>query len=302
MELYTASLLTNWPDLLNPNVDPIDESNETSALDELLSRRSKEAQQNHEALAADPSTSPSQDAQNVGGQGVAELEAEAQGEGAFNPETGEINWDCPCLGGMAHGPCGPEFREAFSCFIYSEEEPKGMECIDKFQGMRDCFQRHPEVYKDELMEDEELDAELEAEKQELVNQIAERRRSDEAAATSGHRLLEEPAPASKSSKTLSKDDSTSSAKASVTQAVADVSATSQNQPQPEARATTDTDVRSEPVRENTIEGQNSDAAKSFMSDSVSHDTPPDEGDELVPKAAHDARETGRTGSHPPKGE
>jgi len=26
------------------------------------------------------------------------------GEGAFNPETGEINWDCPCLGGMAQGP------------------------------------------------------------------------------------------------------------------------------------------------------------------------------------------------------
>ena len=23
---------------------------------------------------------------------------------AYNPETGEINWDCPCLGGMAYGP------------------------------------------------------------------------------------------------------------------------------------------------------------------------------------------------------
>ncbi|KAG1815906.1 uncharacterized protein BJ212DRAFT_1480975, partial [Suillus subaureus] len=34
--------------------------------------------------------------------------------GAYNPVTGEINWDCPCLGGMAHGPCGPQFREAFS--------------------------------------------------------------------------------------------------------------------------------------------------------------------------------------------
>jgi len=53
--------------------------------------------------------------------------------GAFNPETGEINWDCPCLGGMAHGPCGEEFKAAFSCFVFSTEEPKGMECIDKFQ-------------------------------------------------------------------------------------------------------------------------------------------------------------------------
>lgn len=35
---------------------------------------------------------------------VEELEQEADQQGAFNPETGEINWDCPCLGGMAHGP------------------------------------------------------------------------------------------------------------------------------------------------------------------------------------------------------
>ncbi len=63
----------------------------------------------------------------------AALEEEADQQGAFNPETGEINWDCPCLGGMADGPCGEEFKTAFSCFVYSNEEPKGMECIDKFQ-------------------------------------------------------------------------------------------------------------------------------------------------------------------------
>lgn len=61
------------------------------------------------------------------------LEEEADQQGAFNPETGEINWDCPCLGGMADGPCGPEFKAAFSCFVYSQEEPKGMDCIDKFK-------------------------------------------------------------------------------------------------------------------------------------------------------------------------
>src|ERR1700709_770572 len=65
---------------------------------------------------------------------------------AFDPVTGEINWDCPCLGGMAHGPCGPEFREAFSCFIYSEEEPKGINCVEKFKGMQDCFRDHPDIY------------------------------------------------------------------------------------------------------------------------------------------------------------
>lgn len=61
------------------------------------------------------------------------LEEEAGQQGAFNPETGEINWDCPCLGGMADGPCGEEFKAAFSCFVFSTEEPKGMDCIEKFQ-------------------------------------------------------------------------------------------------------------------------------------------------------------------------
>jgi intermembrane space import and assembly protein 40 len=65
--------------------------------------------------------------------GMDGLEDEASSQGAFNPETGEINWDCPCLGGMAHGPCGEEFKAAFSCFVYSNEEPKGVECIEKFK-------------------------------------------------------------------------------------------------------------------------------------------------------------------------
>ncbi|KAH8119642.1 hypothetical protein DFH11DRAFT_1723141 [Phellopilus nigrolimitatus] len=79
----------------------------------------------------------------------------AGGGGAYNPETGEINWDCPCLGGMAHGPCGQEFRDAFSCFVYSEDEPKGINCVEKFKGMQDCFRRHPEVYGEEIMADDE---------------------------------------------------------------------------------------------------------------------------------------------------
>jgi intermembrane space import and assembly protein 40 len=68
-----------------------------------------------------------------GGLNAQELEEEAGQEAAFNPETGEINWDCPCLGGMAHGPCGEDFKAAFSCFVYSEEEPKGIDCIEKFK-------------------------------------------------------------------------------------------------------------------------------------------------------------------------
>ncbi|KAG5927113.1 hypothetical protein E4U53_002923 [Claviceps sorghi] len=84
-----------------------------------------------------------------------DLEEEAGQEAAFNPETGEINWDCPCLGGMAHGPCGEEFKTAFSCFVYSTEEPKGMDCIDKFQGMQDCFRKYPDIYGAEIADDED---------------------------------------------------------------------------------------------------------------------------------------------------
>ncbi|RKF62684.1 Mitochondrial intermembrane space import and assembly protein 40 [Erysiphe neolycopersici] len=82
-----------------------------------------------------------------------EVESEVSQEGAFDPETGTINWDCPCLGGMAHGPCGEEFKAAFSCFVYSKEEPKGVECIDKFKTMQNCFRQYPEIYGAEL-EDE----------------------------------------------------------------------------------------------------------------------------------------------------
>ena len=32
--------------------------------------------------------------------------------------SGEINWDCPCLGNLPQGSCGGEFKAAFSCFHY----------------------------------------------------------------------------------------------------------------------------------------------------------------------------------------
>ncbi|POS71684.1 mitochondrial intermembrane space import and assembly protein 40 [Diaporthe helianthi] len=90
-----------------------------------------------------------------------QLEEEAGQQGAFNPETGEINWDCPCLGGMAHGPCGEEFKAAFSCFVYSNEEPKGIECVEKFQGMQDCFRKYPDIYGAEIADEEAAEHEAE---------------------------------------------------------------------------------------------------------------------------------------------
>lgn len=63
--------------------------------------------------------------------------------------SGELNWNCPCLGGMASGPCGSQFKEAFSCFHYSKEEVKGSECIEQFRGMQECMQRYPDLYPQE---------------------------------------------------------------------------------------------------------------------------------------------------------
>ncbi|KAH6609777.1 mitochondrial intermembrane space import and assembly 40 [Trichoderma cornu-damae] len=141
--------------------------NDLPTVDALIEKKRKDASPGPvepaatkiEAAAADDKVgAAAQSAAGFGGSADA-LEEEASQEGAFNPETGEINWDCPCLGGMAHGPCGEEFKTAFSCFVYSTEEPKGMDCIEKFQGMQECFRKYPEIYGSELEDADAAEAE-----------------------------------------------------------------------------------------------------------------------------------------------
>jgi len=81
---------------------------------------------------------------------------------------------------MADGPCGPQFKEAFSCFVFSEAEPKGIECVDKFKAMQDCFREYPEIYKEEI-EDEErgLEEEKEMELSDLEKEGGEKKKKDE---------------------------------------------------------------------------------------------------------------------------
>lgn len=55
---------------------------------------------------------------------------------------------------MATGPCGVEFREAFSCFHYSEAEPKGSDCYDAFKTMQDCMSQYPTVYNQNTGDDD----------------------------------------------------------------------------------------------------------------------------------------------------
>lgn len=63
--------------------------------------------------------------------------------------SGEINWNCPCFGGMASGPCGESFKSAFACFHYSTDEIKGSDCVEQFQAMQACVQKYPDVYPQE---------------------------------------------------------------------------------------------------------------------------------------------------------
>lgn len=90
---------------------------------------------------------------------------------------GSINWNCPCLGGMATGPCGVQFREAFSCFHYSTAEPKGSNCFEAFKTMQDCMAQYPSLYKqsddDELdsIKEESIRKEAEEKAEKLIDQV-----------------------------------------------------------------------------------------------------------------------------------
>ncbi|KAF2479499.1 hypothetical protein BDY17DRAFT_304008 [Neohortaea acidophila] len=133
-------------------------------------QRRAQARSQAQTKATDASSTPATgtatatkpDAEQVAPGSPEALEEEAGEQGAFNEETGEINWDCPCLGGMAHGPCGEQFRAAFSCFVFSKEEPKGVDCIEHFKTMQDCFRQHPDVYGSELEDDEDAASPIES--------------------------------------------------------------------------------------------------------------------------------------------
>ncbi|XP_015120110.1 mitochondrial intermembrane space import and assembly protein 40-B [Diachasma alloeum] len=86
--------------------------------------------------------------------------------------NGDINWNCPCLGGMATGPCGLEFRDAFSCFHYSTAEPKGSDCYDAFKTMQTCMSEYPALYGNKEPDLDDLE-------QQEMNSISEHERQEE---------------------------------------------------------------------------------------------------------------------------
>ncbi|KAI6032896.1 hypothetical protein F5J12DRAFT_797161 [Pisolithus orientalis] len=171
MATYLAWMWNSNPRHVSLDSEPIHDSQKrhlSKPEPSLLSEHVPSASATPEVTAsiiATPSTEKTDaDAVPSDAQGQGEIQEDSSGgQGAFNPETGEINWDCPCLGGMAHGPCGPQFREAFSCFVYSDKEPKGINCVEKFKAMQDCFRAHPDVYGEEIMDDDDENVEAPSE-------------------------------------------------------------------------------------------------------------------------------------------
>ncbi|QDS70782.1 hypothetical protein FKW77_004154 [Venturia effusa] len=184
-----------------------------------------------------------------------QFEEEVEQQGAFNEETGEINWDCPCLGGMADGPCGPDFKEAFSCFVFSKEEPKGLDCIDKFKHMQDCFRAHPDIYGAELEDDEE--------------DIQGEGGSKAPVAASAEEASPLPVPVSQSE-----------------QAPAPAPAAQRREPAPAAK-----NEESAPAakREDPSPSSKTEKAKAATEQVKRDHEPTSESERLVPRAAHDAR-------------
>lgn len=100
--------------------------------------------------------------------------------------NGEINWNCPCLGGMATGPCGLEFREAFSCFHYSTADPKGSDCRKAFETMQGCMSQYPALYESKGVPMDDDDEDLEEEEAEQENKFSASSEDKRKAVTTNH--------------------------------------------------------------------------------------------------------------------
>ncbi|XP_057413633.1 mitochondrial intermembrane space import and assembly protein 40-like [Balaenoptera acutorostrata] len=72
--------------------------------------------------------------------------------GLILPNGDNISWNCPCLGGMASGPRGEQFKAAFSCFHCSTEDVKGSDCVDQLRAMQERMPKYPDLYPQEKEE------------------------------------------------------------------------------------------------------------------------------------------------------
>ncbi|BFI15284.1 mitochondrial intermembrane space import and assembly protein 40 [Marchantia polymorpha subsp. ruderalis] len=81
------------------------------------------------------------------GEGSGEKQEEENESQEFRGDTDKL-LECPCLDGMKQGPCGPDFLEAFKCFILSKEPEKGADCEANFTTLETCLMANNDALKD----------------------------------------------------------------------------------------------------------------------------------------------------------
>ncbi|XP_074109063.1 mitochondrial intermembrane space import and assembly protein 40-B-like [Cotesia typhae] len=93
--------------------------------------------------------------------------------------NGEINWDCPCLDGMASGPCGSEFKESFLCMFNnnSDEEQENLECLTSFKNLFACMSEYPDFYREKGFSDDLLSMKKEPEEKSAENEKESERKN-----------------------------------------------------------------------------------------------------------------------------
>ncbi|KAI0566884.1 translocase MPT [Gracilaria domingensis] len=130
--------------------------------EEAVSATRKELDEPHEVVERNDSGEPTNSSALVdsesskGEQELLRPEADDSNERTLTKEELiEEALNCPCIAPMKEGSCGDSFIEAYKCFLQSETEPKGMDCMEQFKTMQSCLAEHPEEYN---LEDDETDA------------------------------------------------------------------------------------------------------------------------------------------------
>lgn len=78
------------------------------------------------------------------------LIAEATAMGGDESESLDVKaqkaLECPCVAELRDGPCGEAFTEAFVCFIKSQAEEKGSDCVSPFIALQKCIQENKDAF------------------------------------------------------------------------------------------------------------------------------------------------------------
>lgn len=100
--------------------------------------------------------------------------------------------NCPCIAAMKDGPCGDSFLAAYRCFLESETEPKGMDCMEKFTGMQSCMAKHPEAYNSDDDDDDPFATVSDEKEEEESAHNSEEKREDKAVEVNSEKVPPSP--------------------------------------------------------------------------------------------------------------